>query len=156
MKISETFEYPGTDVEGVYALITDQNFRAEATAVDAIDYEVTVEASTVTILRTMDNDMPDFIKKLAGETVKVKQTEHWSEPAADASRSADVKVTIIGQPAEMRGTASITPNSEGARFSLEGDVKVSIPFIGKKIEHEVAKAIIAALKNDVAMGIERL
>lgn len=156
MKISETFEYPGTDVEGVFALITDQAFRDEATAADAVDHEVSVEGGTVTILRTMANDMPDFIKKLAGETVKVKQTERWSEPAADGSRTADIKVSIIGQPAEMTGSASLTPGSHGAVFAVDGEVKVSIPFIGKKIEPEIAKAIVASLKNDVAMGIERL
>lgn len=156
MKISETFEYPGTDVEGVYALITNQEFREESTAVDAIDYEVTVDDGTVTILRTMENDMPDFIKKLAGATVKVKQTESWSDADEDGCRSADIRVTIIGQPAEMLGTASLAPGDEGAVFTVEGDVKVSIPFVGKKIEPEIAKAIVAALKNDVAMGVERL
>lgn len=156
MKISETFEYPGTDVEGVYALITNEEFRTEATAADAIDYEVTVDAGTVTIVRTMENDMPDFIKKLAGETVKVKQTERWGEADADGGRSADIKVSIIGQPAEMLGTATLTPGSEGAIFTVDGDVKVSIPFIGKKIEPEIAKAIVKAIKNDVAMGVERL
>lgn len=156
MKISESFEYPGTDVEHVYALITNQEFREECAAVDAIDHEVSVDDGTVTILRTMENDMPDFIKKLAGATVRVKQTESWGDPDGDGCRAADIKVTIIGQPAEMLGVASLAPGSDGAVFTVEGDVKVSIPFVGKKIEPEIAKAIVAALKNDVAMGVMRL
>ena len=100
--------------------------------------------------------MPDFVKKLTGSTVKVKQTEVWSGPAADGSRTADVKVSIIGQPAEMVGTASLSPSSSGSAFVLNGDVKVSIPFIGKKIEPEVAKAIISSLREEVEFGTARL
>ena len=100
--------------------------------------------------------MPDFVKKLTGDTVKVKQTEKWSGPAADGSRTADVKVSIIGQPAEMNGTATLTPGADGTAFDLVGDVKVSIPFLGKKIEPEVAKAIIASLDEEVEYGMTKL
>jgi len=161
MKITENLSYDGADVEAVYALISDKEFRTESCANQgATDYSVTVEPSgdgaTVTVLRTQAADMPDFVKKLTGSTVKVKQTEVWSGPAADGSRTADVKVSIIGQPAEMVGTASLSPSSSGSAFVLEGDVKVSIPFIGKKIEPEVAKAIISSLREEVEFGTARL
>ena len=32
MKVKESFTYPDTDVESVYALITDQTFRQDAVA----------------------------------------------------------------------------------------------------------------------------
>ena len=60
--------------------------------------------------------MPDFVKKLTGSTVKVKQTEVWSGPDASGNRSADVKVSIIGQPAEMTGKANLVAN--GAATAL--------------------------------------
>jgi hypothetical protein len=161
MKIKESFSYAGADVESVYALISDQAFRTESCAnQEAIDYDVSVEAdgdgATVTLLRTQEADMPDFVKKLTGSTVKVKQTEVWSAPDSDGNRTANVKVSIIGQPAEMVGVAKLTGSSGGTEFTLDGDVKVSIPFIGKKIEPEVAKAIIASLREEVAYGMERL
>ncbi|MEO6604709.1 MAG: DUF2505 domain-containing protein, partial [Aeromicrobium sp.] len=98
----------------------------------------------------------DFVKKLTGNTVKVKQTEVWGPPDADGNRSADVKVSIIGQPAEMVGTALLKGSGSGTEFTVKGDVKVSIPFIGKKIEPEVAKAIIASLREEVSYGMEKL
>lgn len=161
MKISESLTYEGADVEAVYGLITDQAFRTESCANQgATDYEVTVEESgggaTVTVIRTQEADMPDFVKRLTGSTVKVKQTEVWSAPDAAGNRTADVKVSIIGQPAEMTGKAALFAQDGDTEFTLEGDVKVSIPFIGKKIEPEVAKAITASIRDEVDYGKTRL
>jgi hypothetical protein len=161
MKLNESFSYAGSDVESVYALITDQEFRTESCANQgSTDYTVTVEphgdGATVTVVRTQEADLPDFVKKLTGRTVKVKQTEVWSGPAGDGSRTADVKVSIIGQPAEMVGKATLSAAGDGSEFELNGDVKVSIPFIGKKIEPEIAKAITLSLREEVAYGMERL
>jgi hypothetical protein len=161
VKITESFSYKGADVESVYALISDQAFRTESCAnQEATDYDVKVDkdgdGATVTLLRTQETDMPDFVKKLTGNTVKVKQTEVWGGPDSDGNRKANVKVSIIGQPAEMVGVAKLTGSSGGTEFTLDGDVKVSIPFIGKKIEPEVARAIIASLREEVAYGMKRL
>ena len=161
MELKESFSYQNADVESVFGLISDQTFRTESCANQgATDYEVSVDKSgdgaTVTLLRTQETDMPDFVKKLTGKTVKVKQTEVWSAPDGDGNRTAKVKVSIIGQPAEMVGTAELKGSSGGTEFSVNGNVKVSIPFIGKKIEPEVAKAIIASLREEVSYGMERL
>jgi hypothetical protein len=162
MKINETFSYDGASVEGVYAIITDQAFRTEACVEQgASEYEVKVEPNagggdTVTVVRTMPADMPDFIKRLTGDTVKVKQTEEWAEPDSNGHRNANVKVKVIGQPAEMKGTAEIVRVGENAGFTLDGEVKVSIPFIGKKIESEVAKAILSSLRHEVSLGTKKL
>ncbi len=161
MKLNETYSYGDADVESVFGLISSEEFRTEAAEdAGAGDLDVNVEESggtvTVTIVRTQAAEMPDFVKKLTGDTVKVKQTEKWSAPAADGSRTADVKVSIIGQPAEMLGTAVLKADGGGTTFEVNGDVKVSIPFIGKKIEPEVAKAIRASLQGEVELGKTRL
>lgn len=161
MKLSESFAYDGADVTRVYALITDTTFRTEACAeVGAQDYEVSVEPTgaghTVTVVRTVKAELPDFIRKLTGDTVKVKQTEAWGPAAADGTRTADVKVSIIGQPAEMLGTAVLSTAGAGTSFVLDGEVKVSIPFIGRKIEPEIAKAIVSSLRDEVDLGTKRL
>ncbi|MRK01026.1 DUF2505 family protein [Aeromicrobium sp. S22] len=161
MKFSEKFSYKGADVEAVYGLLVDQAFRTDSCANQgASDYEVTVEpqgdGATVTIARTQPADLPDFVKKLTGSTVKVRQTEVWSGPDASGNRTADVKVSIVGQPAEMIGTAKLYAKDDGSEFTVDGDVKVSIPFIGKKIEPEVAKAIRTSLREEVEYGMSKL
>ena len=161
MKINETHSYGDADVEAVFGLISSEAFRTEA-AEDAgardIDVDVTESggAVTITIVRAQPAEMPDFVKKLTGSTVKVKQTETWGEPDAQGTRTADVKVSIIGQPAEMLGTAVLEAKGGGTSFTVTGDVTVKIPFIGKKIEPEVAKAIKGSLKHEVELGKTRL
>ena len=161
MKLTEKFSYSGSGVDAVYGLLVDQAFRTESCVNQgASDYEVTVEpkgeGATVTIVRTQPADMPDFVKKLTGSTVKVKQTEVWSGPDASGNRTADVKVSIIGQPAEMVGKAKLFAVDGGADFTVDGDVTVKIPFLGKKIEPEVAKAIRSSLREEVEYGMSKL
>ena len=160
MKLNEKYTYDA-GVDAVYGILVDQAFRTDSCANQgATDYEVTVEpkgdGATVTIVRTQAADLPDFVKKLTGSNVKVKQTEVWSGPDASGNRTADVKVSIIGQPAEMVGKAKLYAAGEGSEFTIDGDVTVKIPFLGKKIEPEVAKAIKASLREEVDYGKSKL
>ena len=161
MEISEQFVYEGADVEEVFQLITDVEFRTESSiAQHSLDQEVSVEeddeTTTVHIKRTLPADMPDFVKKITGDTVKVEQTETWFEPDEEGARSAEIAVDIVGQPASMRGTSWLFADGDSTILTIEGKVKVSIPLIGRKIEAEVAKAILASLIKEVELGTERL
>lgn len=160
MKIKESFTYPDTDVESVYALISDPAFREEAVAtVGGQDIEVNIEPSgdghTVTVIQTQPAKVPDFIKKFVGDSVKVKQTERWGGPDGDGNRSAEVKFTVIGQPADMLARVDLSGKGD-VSFVVDGDLKVNVPFLGKKIEPEIAKIIAASLRSDVEQGIKRL
>lgn len=160
MKMKETFQYP-SGVEPVFALIADEKFRVKAAeATGGLDVSATVadegRATVVTLSRTQPADVPDFIKKFVGETVTVKQVEKWRPPAADGSRTADLRMKVAGQPAEFNGTATLKPRGDGADFTVQGDVKVSVPFVGKKIEPLIAKAIAASIRHDVHAGVKQL
>jgi hypothetical protein len=160
MKVKESFTYPDTDVESVYALITDQKFRQEAVAtVGGTDIEVTIEPSgnghTVTVIQTQPAKVPDFIKKFVGDSVRVKQTETWSGSDDAGTRSADIRFTVIGQPVDMRGRAVLSGEGN-VSFVVEGDLKVNVPFLGRKIEPEIAKIVSASLRSDVEQGIKQL
>ena len=161
MKLTESFAYDGATPDQVYALITDPAFRSEAAVADgATEHDVTIaphgDGHEVTMVRTMPADLPDFVKKITGSTVTVTQHEVWGGPAADGTRTADVRVEIKGQPASMKGVATLLPSGTGTAFEVDGDVKVAIPFIGKKIEPEVHKAVVASLRHEVELGLTRL
>ncbi len=66
-----------------------------------------------------------------------------------------MRVEIKGQPATMKGVATLLPNGTGTAFEVDGDVKVAIPFIGKKIEPEVHKAVVASLRHEVQLGLHQ-
>ena len=160
MKIKESFTYPDTDVESVYALISDPAFREEAVVVvGGQDIEVTVEPSgdghTVTVIQTQPAKVPDFVKKFVGDSVKVKQVERWGGPDDEGNRSAEVKFTVIGQPADMLAQVDLFGEGD-VSFVVDGDLKVNVPFLGRKIEPEIAKIIAASLRSDVEQGLKRL
>jgi hypothetical protein len=163
MKLKETFSYPA-GVEEVFALISDDAFRTK-TAEDtkARDVSTKVEKdgndTVVTLVRTQpatSSKVPDFVKKLIGSTVTIKQVERWQAPDAAGNRTATVTMKVSGKPAGFKGKATLNAAGKGAAFVVSGEVKVDVPFVGKKVEPLIAKAIEASLRYDVKAGVKRL
>jgi hypothetical protein len=162
MDLSAEISYPGATPDQAFALIVDSKFRSavcEATA--ALGHDVGIEqkddgGAVVRVDRTVPAEVPDFVKKLVGETLDIRQTEDWSSADAAGLRTADVVVEVVGQPARMTGTIVLEATPDGCREVMTGKVKVSIPFLGGKIEPEVAKAIVAASKVEQKTGREWL
>jgi hypothetical protein len=160
MKLNAEINHPDATVAAVMEMMLDPAFRQEVCeATHALDHSVEVEeyedgGALVVVDRLMPSDVPDFIKKMIGETISIRQTEEWAEPGDDSRRTADVKITIKGQPARMDGTMVLGPGAQGAgaRLVIEGDVAVRVPFIGKKIEAELAKGILAVVDEEQEVG----
>lgn len=154
MDVRAEINYPTTTPEHVYTLVTDQMFRsAVCEATGALTYDVDVDkrpddTATVTVRRTMPAEVPDFVKKFVGQTVEVVQTEEWGAPDHLGQRRADLVVQIKGQPVKMAGTLHTEVVGEGTRTSIRGNLTVSMPFVGKKIEPEIAKGILAAVATE--------
>ncbi len=154
MDVRAEINYPTATVEQVYALSTDPKFRgAVCEATRALDYDVDVDehadgTATVTVRRTMPAEVPDFVKRFVGETLDVVQTEEWGAPDNVGQRTANLMVQVTGQPVKMTGTVTIGAVGQGARTSIRGDLRVSMPFVGKKIEPEIANGILAAAAKE--------
>ncbi len=160
MKIRESFQYPA-GVEAVFALISDEKFRiAAAEKTGGLDVSASVSSTgggtKVSLQRTQPATVPDFVKKFIGDAVTVKQVEAWSEPDADGTRTAKLTMKVAGQPAGFDGTATLKNDGKGAEFVVAGNVKVSVPFIGKKVEPVIAKAVLSSIKHDVKAGVAKL
>lgn len=149
MQLNETLTYaaaPGA----VFDMLCDRAWREQVCELaHAKSYDVTVdrigETAVIVVERVMPAEVPDAIRKFLGETITVKQTERWGAPDPDGTRHASVEVNIAGQPASMQGT-SVLRGAEESTLTVEGDVRVKVPLFGRKIEPEVAKAIVAALR----------
>lgn len=160
MKINKSYDYPAS-VQQVFDLVTSKEFREECCVYqDSPEYsvEVTDEDGTtvIRIERKERNDLPDFVKKLTGEFVKVIQVEKWAPDDGSGTRTAKIFVDIVGQPAQMKGTSTLTSSNGSSVLAVDGDIKVAIPLIGRKIEPEIAKAISASLDKDVELGTTKL
>jgi hypothetical protein len=162
MDLTAEITYPGATPDQAYALVVDPQFRAAVCeATKALSYDVGVDerdgtGASVRVDRTMPAEVPDFVKKLVGKTLEVRQTEDWSAPDAQGRRTADVRVDVVGQPATMTGVIVLEATPDGCREVITGQVKVSIPFLGGKIEPEIAKGIRAAIKAEQKTGREWL
>jgi hypothetical protein len=152
MDLTAEINYPSATPDQAFALIVDPKFReevCEATMARRCDVDIDERDDGgvyVRVDRTMPAQVPEFVKKLVGQTIDVRQTEDWSAPDGDGRRSADIRLEVVGQPAKMTGTIVLEPTPDGCRAAINGQVRVSIPFLGGKIEPEVAKAIVTAIK----------
>ena len=156
MEMTETLTY-AADPAAVFAMLCDRGWRDRVSqSIQAKQHQVSIEPAgdtvTVTTSRTMPAMVPDAVRKMTGETITIVQVERWGAAAADGSRTADLEVTISGQPAGMQGSARLSPTANGSTEVFTGDVRVRIPFLGKKIEPEIVKAFRAFIRKEGEVG----
>jgi uncharacterized protein YndB with AHSA1/START domain len=152
MELRVETDYPAAP-EAVFALLRDKAFRAAVCeATHAITHTVEVEATgehvVVRTTQVLPAIIPDFVKKMVGETLEVEQTERWEPAQASGAHSGAVSVKVTGQPAGMEGTRKLEASVNGTRGSVFGQVSVKVPFFGARIEPEIAAALKAAIDKE--------
>jgi hypothetical protein len=157
MELKLSASYDATPEE-VFAIVTDATFREQACEkTKALSYDVKVTESggdtVVRVQREMPSDnVPDIARKFVGQTLTVVQTETWHPANADGSRNAEVKGEITNTPVTLRGTARISSDGAQTVQTIDLDVKVAVPLIGKKIEPFVVDAIRSGLQKEHELG----
>jgi hypothetical protein len=156
MDVREEIVYDASP-DAVFEMMCDKAFREKVCrAIGSIRYDVSVERTGDTAHirndRVMEADLPDVAKKVVGDTIELVQTEDWGARESDGARSADFRVEIPGKPGAITGTVTLSPTREGSREVVAGQVKVSIPFVGRKLEQEVARGLKAALEVEGRVG----
>jgi Protein of unknown function (DUF2505) len=160
MDVREEIAYDASPDE-VFTMLCDQAFREKVCrGIGSVRYEVSItrDGDTAQIRndRVMKADLPDVAKKVVGDTIEMVQTEDWGERQSDGSRTARFRVEIPGKPGSITGSVSLSPSGSGSREVVTGQVKVSIPFVGKKLETEVARGLKAALQVEGQIGAKWL
>jgi hypothetical protein len=158
MELKLSASYDATPEE-VFAMISDTTFREQACEkTTALSYDVKVsESGGDTIVRVQREmrayDLPDIARKFVGQTLTLVQTETWHPANADGSRDADVQGEVSGTPVTLKGTERISAEGDGkAVQSIDLDVKVAVPLIGRKIEPFVVDAIRSGLQKEHELG----
>lgn len=162
MDMTTEMSYPGATVDDVVGLALNADFRAAVCeATTAIEHEVSVDehddgSAVVTLRRTMPANVPDFARRFVGETITLEQTETWAPDDGSGVRRASLHLTVAGQPASMTGAISVSVEGGGAVERVNGVVRVSVPFIGGKVETELVKGLVAAARKEQELGREWL
>jgi hypothetical protein len=144
----------------VIAMLADPAFQDEVcAATGALSHEVSVEGSpagpalTITTTRTLPADeLPDFVRRLAGDTLQVRRTDVWNPADADGGRSGRVSVEIVGTPVKLTGTLSLATDGSGSLERVDGDLTASIPLLGGKVEKAAEPPIRAAIAKEQQVG----
>lgn len=148
MRFQHTSSYDAAPDE-VYPMLLDPMFREKVCVrIKSVDHSVSVSGQTVSISQTQRvRKVPAFAAKLVGETITINQVETWTSPT-----TADLELTIPGKPGHLRGRIALTPSGEGTTYSVDGDLKVSIPLVGGKLEGLIEELLKLFLKREHETG----
>lgn len=128
-----------------------QDRKCEATGALSWTVDVTADGARtrVTTSREMATDQfPDFVRSFVGARLQITEVDDWGPADADGSRTGTITVTVANAPLRFTGTLALAPDAEGARATIAGDLKASIPLLGGRIEQAAAPAITAAVKAE--------
>lgn len=160
-KISETMSYPDASCEDVFTMFTDEDYVAaklNGTGGSDLDISVATEGSDtlVSAKRSLPAQVPSFMKKFVGESIRVEEDSRWS-PADDlGARTAATTLEFIGTPAKVSGTLDLRPADSGCEVLVNFDVKASVPLVGGKIEGVIAEQISRAIRKENEIGLDYL
>ncbi len=139
------------DPAAVAAMLTDRSFLEQVcVASDALEHSIEVAGSRTKVSRTLA--APPAAAKFTGDRVTIVEAVEWSDARADGSRTGTLNLTIPGLPVAMTGAAVVAAAGRGTVVSYDADLKVNIPFVGKKLEESAAPAILGGIELQQRVG----
>lgn len=170
MHLRATLHYDA-DLSRVAAMLADHDFvDAKLRASGAAWQQANVVGDAahefrVTARRHMPADaIPAQFRSFVGSTLEVRHVEAWGAPSADGERAGTAVVEIVGAPVRFTGRMrlSVAPTDAaagtppgapaGARITIEGELKASVPLFASAIEEASAAAFRAALDAEEETG----
>ena len=152
MKFSHELRY-AAPADDVHAMLTEQEFRervcdANRAVAHRVEVTPTGDRTRVVVDQTLQTKgIPSFAAKFVGDRIQIVQTEQWTSPT-----DADLEVTIPGKPGQLRGTITLEENGGETVQRLSGDLKVSIPLVGGKLEELIGGFLASALRHEHRVG----
>ncbi len=135
----------------VAAMLTDRDFLERVCAAsDAIEHSVQVDGDRTTLSRTLR--APSAAAKFTGDTITIVEETTWGPAGADGSRHGELNLRVPGLPVEMTGTAALRPGGKGTTIAYDADLKVNIPFVGKKLEQSASPAVLEGIAVQQRVG----
>lgn len=151
MEITHTNTY-AADPATVARMMTDETFlKRVCEASGATSYDVTVEGNHIRRTRVMPAP-PAAAKYVKGDVTVVEELQ-WDEPAADGTRTGTMTGSAQGLSfLDVHGNARIAPGGKGTDVVYRGELKINIPFLGKKLEQQAAPFLVEAMALEQGVG----
>lgn len=141
--VRSVLESPGS-VEQVFATLTSPEWvaaKAERFGDGALvtRHEPRPDGGVLlAVSRELPGGVPGFLERFLPKDGRVVETLDWVPAAGDGTRRGTWRADIPGAPAKLGGTMCLEPTATGSRYTIEGDVKVSVPLVGGKAEGFIA------------------
>lgn len=137
----------------VFAMLGDPDFRARVCDYQGdLRYDVAIDGDDATMSVDVDRvqsaqGLPPVAAKFVGDEIEIEVREEWSSPQA-----ATMVVTIPGKPGQVRGTIRMRESGGVTTEAFDAEIKVSVPFIGGKLEEMIGGLLGAALRAENKVG----
>jgi hypothetical protein len=150
MDISTGLDFAAEPAD-VYAMMIDQGYLEEVcVASESISYDVSVTGSSTRSSRTLPS--PESAARFTGPELTVVEEVVWGEAGPDGTRAATMTMTVVGQPVSLKGKLQLRPGGKGTTVDLNGELKVAIPLLGRKLEQSSAPAVLAGFRTQQRVG----
>jgi Protein of unknown function (DUF2505) len=156
-RVSHTLTYPGATVHDVFSMFADPAYRKAVSEYQrVVDFDCRIsmngDGMDVQLEQAHGTDrIPGFARKLVGHEIRFVQQETWASQS-----SADIHVAIPGKPGDMTGTESLTQSGDDVVQRIDLQVKVSMPFVGGKVEDLIAGFVVKAFEAENKVGVKWL
>ena len=122
-----------TDLAAAYDALIDEAVTAQKYE-SLGNTEVTVEATEqaaghrIHARRKVALDLPGFMTKIMSPTNVYDQVDVWTPAAGGHDGTFEIKVE--GAPVHLKGSMTLREVPGGVEYAVDGDVKVTVPFVG--------------------------
>ena len=148
-----------SDVDRVFGILTSEQWVATKAARFRDGARVTQREQRpdgdvlLAVSRELPGGVPGFLERFLPKDGRVVETFDWAAPGGDGTRRGTWKADIPGAPARLGGTMRLEPTATGSRYTIEGEVEVSVPLIGGKAESFIAEMVkkLAAKEHELML-----
>jgi hypothetical protein len=153
MRFRHSTSFPA-DATAVFAMFSDPAFRDRVcTAQGSLRSEVSLalsdrggEALVEQVLPAVG--IPSYAAKFVGEEIEVRRFEKWR-----GSEYANLEIAIPGKPGDLVAELTLSQEAGQSVLTYDGELTVSIPFIGGRLEKFVGEMFTSSL--DIEADIAR-
>lgn len=140
----------GHPADRVHAAMTDESCLRERLAAiggrhsELVSYASNGSTTKVVMRQGIDPEyLPSVVRRVAPDGVTIERTETW-----DDGRSGAIHAAVHGMPGSFNGRTTLADTAGGSELVLQGDIRVSVPLIGGKIESVIAEQLGRLLRTE--------
>ena len=150
MDISTRLDF-AAEPDDVFAMMTDQAYLEEVcVASESISYDASVSGSTTTTSRTLA--APESAARFTGAELTVNEEVAWGGAGAGGARTADLTMTVLGQPVTLKGRLRARARWPRHRRRSHRRAEGRDPLSGQKLEQAAAPAVLAGFRTQQRVG----